>query len=203
MIFPKLWHLFILGSRLLLGLIFLSSGVAKLIPGSVGLIGPVWLIEKLSAYGLGLYAEFIAASQLVIGGLLLTRRFATLGAIAAVPMLLNILVITISLRWSGTPYVVGLMCLLNAALLAADYHKLKFLLVAEATPLQAVPAPLTYSRLDLTAAGLLAALLALALLVHHLQPVEPLLWRRSAVVLRWALLAVLATQAWLARRSQA
>lgn len=41
----------------------------------------------------------------VLGALLLSQRFATLGAVMLVPMLANILVITISLQWRGTPYV--------------------------------------------------------------------------------------------------
>ena len=68
-----------------------------------GIIGPVWLETELSKYGLDVYARFIAFSQIITGLLLLTQRFATLGAIMLLPMLLNIWMVTISLQWSGTP----------------------------------------------------------------------------------------------------
>jgi hypothetical protein len=112
-----------------LGATFFSSGMAKLYAGHhfPGWIGPVWLIEKLQTYQLGLYAAFIALSQVVTGFLLLTRRFWLLGAIALMPMLLNILLITISQQWSGTPYVVGVMLLMNMTLLLSEYRRLRVL----------------------------------------------------------------------------
>jgi hypothetical protein len=62
-----------------------------------------WLIEVLAKHQLGLFAEFIAISQIIIGFCLLVKRFATLGAVMAVPMFLNILMVTISQDWRGTP----------------------------------------------------------------------------------------------------
>jgi uncharacterized membrane protein YphA (DoxX/SURF4 family) len=121
----RLHHLAVLGTRLFLGAIFFTSGMGKLTHGDFpGLIGPVWLEERLAQYGLAMWAQFVGWSQVTIGLLLLSQRFATLGALMLVPMLVNILIITISLQWRGTPYVNGFLLLLNLFLLAADRHRL-------------------------------------------------------------------------------
>lgn len=116
--------------RLFLGLIFFTAGMAKLYDTHQfpGLIGPVWLEERLAEHGLGIYARFIAWSQVVAGVLLLTQRFATLGAVLTFPIILNIFVVTVSLQWQGTPYINFFLLLLNVWLLAYDYHKFKFIL---------------------------------------------------------------------------
>lgn len=117
--------LLVIGTRVFLGLIFFSSGLGKLTHGlTPGLIGPVWLEERMAQYGLGLWAQFVAVSQVVIGALLLSQRFATLGAVMLVPMLANILVITISLQWRGTPYVNAVLLAMNLFLLWADRQRL-------------------------------------------------------------------------------
>lgn len=102
-----------------LGFTFWGSGMAKLYAGHrfIGWIGPAWLVERLSEYGLGLYAEFIAISQVVIGFMLLTTRFKLLGGIMLTPMLANILMVTVSQHWGATSYVVGTLLAMNAALL--------------------------------------------------------------------------------------
>jgi uncharacterized membrane protein YphA (DoxX/SURF4 family) len=121
-----------------LGLIFLTSGLAKLTHNHFpNTIGPPFLETELARYGLGLFAQFIAFSQVTIGFLLITKRFATLGAIMAMPLLLNIWVVVISLHWRGTPYVVGFLLLCNIILLLADFHKLKFIFTDDPAPLVA------------------------------------------------------------------
>lgn len=123
--------------RFWLGFILLSAGVTKMLQGNfIQLIGPPWLIEVLAKHQLGLFAEFIAISQIIIGFCLLVKRFATLGAVMAIPMFLNILMVTISQDWRGTPYVVGFFLVCNVYLLVWDFDKLKFLLIdqEEAVP---------------------------------------------------------------------
>jgi uncharacterized membrane protein YphA (DoxX/SURF4 family) len=122
----------IYGLRFFLGFIFVFSGLAKLIPGFPNTIGPPWLESRLEPYGLGLFARFVALAELAVGLLLLTRRFATLGALMLFPMLTGILVVTISLKWRGTPYVNTVFLLMNAALLAYDYPKLRWIVSDEA-----------------------------------------------------------------------
>ncbi len=122
----------------MLGLVFLTSGLGKFY-GSSGLMGPGWLFERLRPYGLEPYAVFIATSQLIVGYLLLVRRFATLGAVMVFPILLNILVIVITLGWPGTPYVVAVFLAMNGYLLAYDFHKLKFLISEDTSLLKTLP----------------------------------------------------------------
>ncbi len=68
----------------------------------IGWIGPPWLIERLAEFELGLYGQFIALSQVIIGFMLMTQRFRSLGAVMLLPMILNILMVTISQHWVGT-----------------------------------------------------------------------------------------------------
>lgn len=102
-----------------LGFTFWGAGMAKLYAGHrfIGWIGPSWLVERLAEYDLGLYAEFIAICQISIGFLLLTTRFKLLGSIMMIPMILNILMVTISQNWAGTPYVLAILLLMNFYLL--------------------------------------------------------------------------------------
>ncbi len=117
---------FINGISVFLGLIFFTSGMAKVYfeHRFPGLIGPVWLEEQLQQYDLGMFARFIAFSQITIGFILLTLRYRTLGAIMLLPMVLSILLVTISLNWAGTPYVLSFFLLLNMIVVAADGRKL-------------------------------------------------------------------------------
>lgn len=83
----------------------------------IGWIGPPWLVERLAEFDLGLYAEFVAGCQITIGFMLLTTRYKLLGGIMLVPMLLNILMVTISQQWRGTPYVLTVLLAMDAYLL--------------------------------------------------------------------------------------
>jgi uncharacterized membrane protein YphA (DoxX/SURF4 family) len=104
-------------ARVFLGLTFMTAGLGKLFAGHhfPGFIGPVHLQDELAPYGLALYARFVGYCQVFIGTLLLTRRFAAIGAVMLVPMLANILMVTISLGWRGTPW-------LNACLLGLNLY---------------------------------------------------------------------------------
>lgn len=134
------WNFVIVSIRIFLGYIFFSAGMAKLLDGQFpGIIGPVWLEERLAEYGLGLFARFIAFSQVIVGLLVLSQRFATVGAVMLFPIITTTLMVTISLEWRGTPYVLGFFLLLNAILLLADYHKLKFLLTDQPAVLKTIP----------------------------------------------------------------
>ena len=127
--------------RVSLGLIFFTAGMSKLYfeHQFPGLIGPVWLEERLAEHDLGMYAQFIAGSQIIAGLLLFTQRFATLGAVLTFPIIPNIFMVTVSLKWQGTPYVNAFLILMNAWLLAYDYHKLKFILTDKPAALKNVP----------------------------------------------------------------
>jgi uncharacterized membrane protein YphA (DoxX/SURF4 family) len=114
--------------RLFLGYIFFSAGICKLTHGEFGqIIGPPWLEESLAKYGLGLFAQIVAISQVVCGTLLLSQRFSLLGAVMLVPMNVAILAVTVSMKWAGTPYVNTIFLALNLVLLGMDYRKFHFL----------------------------------------------------------------------------
>src|SRR5690554_2847017 len=98
-----------------LGFTFWGAGMVKLFAGHefIGWIGPPELINALAKHDLELYGYFIAYAQVIIGFMLITTRFTLLGAIMMVPMIMNILMVTISQNWVGTPYVLSVLLLMN------------------------------------------------------------------------------------------
>lgn len=88
-------------------------------------------------YQSGLYWQFLGWAQLVAGLLLLTQRFAMLGAVLFVGIIANIFVITLSYDFAYTPVITGLMLLATLLLLLWDWNRLRVLLnlpvVAEQT----------------------------------------------------------------------
>lgn len=130
----KLLWLVEFGSRWFLGLIMFSGGMSKLMPFP-GVMGPVWLEEALEPHGLGLYARFIAYSEAIIGASLFFRKTSVLGAIMMVPLLINILMVTISLQWRGTPWVVSFFLVNNLYLLVHYFDRWKSVWTAIDNPL--------------------------------------------------------------------
>ncbi|TDQ16377.1 hypothetical protein DFQ04_2495 [Algoriphagus boseongensis] len=105
---------FIQGTSAFLGFTFWGAGMVKLYNGHnfIQWIGPPWLVERLVEFDLGLFAQFIAICQIIIGFMLITTRYKLLGGIMLIPMILNILMVTISQNWRGTPYVLtGLLAM--------------------------------------------------------------------------------------------
>ncbi|MCB0551350.1 MAG: DoxX family membrane protein [Phaeodactylibacter sp.] len=143
----RFWHFAVVSTRIFLGLLFFTGGMSKLMPFP-GVMGPTWLIERLAEYELELYGYFIAYSQVTIGLLLLSQRFATLGAVMLFPLLLNMFVITVSMHWRGTPYVIAVFILMNIFLLIADYHRLKYMLFPRTEALTAPRLTRPHLRLD-------------------------------------------------------
>jgi len=89
---------------------------------------PIQQFFRIIGYS-GLYWQFIGWSQIIAGVLLMTHRFATVGAIVFFALISNIFVITINYDFSGTPVVTGLMLLATTFLLLWDLDRLQFLLV--------------------------------------------------------------------------
>ena len=161
--------------RIFLGLIFFTAGMSKLMPFP-GLIGPPWLEQELAPYGLALFARFVAFSQILVGLLLLTKRFATLGAVMLFPLLLSILVVTISLNWTGTPYVNAFLLLLNISLLAADYHRLKFIFTDDVQSLKSIRIKRQHVRHDLIWLAAVAVFFMGLLSINYTPGHKILLW---------------------------
>jgi uncharacterized membrane protein YphA (DoxX/SURF4 family) len=128
-------RLYVIGARLLLGALMLGGGLYKLSDNHIpGLMGPPMNHALLAKYGLEIFAQFIGVAQLVIGLLLLTGRFALLGAVLLVPMWLNIIFLTWSQHWVGTPYLTTGFLVLTLGLLLHDYPRLKWLLYPPTDP---------------------------------------------------------------------
>ena len=79
-------------------------------------------------YQTGLYWQFIGWAQLLAGFLLMTQRFAKLGAVVNFPIILNVFVITISMEFGGTPVITGLMLMANLLLIVWHWGELRSLI---------------------------------------------------------------------------
>jgi hypothetical protein len=86
----------------------------------------------------GLYWKFIGASQVLAGALLMTQRFAKLGAMMFLGIILNIFVVTVAYSFEGTPLITGLMLLATIYLLMWDLDSFQPLFRA---PEHVLPAP--------------------------------------------------------------
>lgn len=78
-------------------------------------------------YQTGLYWQFLGWGQLIAGFLLMTQRFAKLGAVVNFPIILNVFIITISMDFSLTPVITGMMLLANLGLLVWHWGELRTL----------------------------------------------------------------------------
>lgn len=78
-------------------------------------------------YQTGLYWQFIGWAQLLAGFLLMTQRFAKLGAAVNLPIILNVFVITISMEFGGTPVITFLMLAANLLLIWWHWGELRSL----------------------------------------------------------------------------
>lgn len=113
-----------IASAWFLGMVFVGGGLSKLMPFP-GVMGPVWLEQELTPYGLGMFARFIAWSEAIIGLCLLGKPTRVLGAIMMVPLLLNILAVVISMNWRGTPWVIMFFLAINTFLMAYHFPRWK------------------------------------------------------------------------------
>lgn len=113
-------------TRGLLALGFLPSGWTKLMGNrftSLPLDNPVgFFFEGL--YRTGWYWNFLGAAQLLAALLLVIPRTTTLGAVLYFPIIVNIFLITLSMHFTGTPVITGLMLLGSLFLLCWDYDRL-------------------------------------------------------------------------------
>ena len=79
-------------------------------------------------YQSGLYWQFIGVGQLLAGLLLMTQRYARLGALLFLPIVANIFVITLSFDFGYTPVITGLMLLANLLLVGWEWPVLRVVL---------------------------------------------------------------------------
>lgn len=135
-------QIFIIYTRYLIGFAFIFASIVKLQglrftteSGAENPINTAWhFFETL--YQSGLYWKFIGLGQLITGLLLVTQRYAKLGAVMFLPIIINVFIITISYEFRGTPIITGLMLLATLLLLAWDWDSLKVLVNKKSTALE-------------------------------------------------------------------
>ena len=123
---PLLYRV-VLATRCLFAMAFIPTGWVKLMGHrftQVSIESPVGAFFE-AMYQTGGYWQFLGATQIVAGLLMLVPRAATLGAVVFFPVALNIFVITVALDFRGTPFVTGPMLVAAAALLAWDWDRLR------------------------------------------------------------------------------
>lgn len=126
-------QLFIIYLRYLIGGAFVFAAIVKIkgerfttLDGTASpLNSPFHLFETL--YQSGFYWKFLGIGQVVAGFLLMTQKYAKLGALMFLPIISNIFVITLSYDFKGTPVITGLMLLANILLVVWDWDELKIL----------------------------------------------------------------------------
>jgi hypothetical protein len=87
----------------------------------------------------GMYWKFIGATQVLAGAMLMTQRFAKLGAAMFLGIILNIFVLTVAYGFEGTPLITGLMLLAAIYLIVWDLDSFQYLLRPPARALQIAP----------------------------------------------------------------
>ena len=126
-------QLLIIYTRYLIGAAFVFASVVKIqgkrfttIDGINEPINSAWhMFETL--YQSGLWWKVMGLGQLIAGLLLMTQRYAKLGALMFLPIIANVFVITLSYDFNGTPVITGLMLIANIILVLWDWDELKVL----------------------------------------------------------------------------
>jgi apolipoprotein N-acyltransferase len=73
-------------------------------------------------YETGFYWNFIGYFQIVIGILVFFNRFVVLSSLLMMPVTINIFLISVSLRMTGTPFITSAMVLGNTFMLLWHYE---------------------------------------------------------------------------------
>ena len=130
-------QIFTIYLRYLIGAAFVIAaiGMGKLSGSEIIMSSPGEPIEKLQPLQQffkvmamsGLYWKFIGWTQIIAGALLMTQRYAKLGAVLFFPLILNIFVITVSYHFQGTPFITGLMLLAATFLILWDLNSFQFI----------------------------------------------------------------------------
>lgn len=133
-------QIFTIYLRYLVGGAFVIAafGMGKVTAKKVSLMGsldkPIQDLEPIQQFfrvmiDSGMYWQFIGWTQIIAGALLMTQRFARLGALIFFGLILNIFIITVAYKFTGTPFITGLMVLAVTYLLVWDLRSLQFLFV--------------------------------------------------------------------------
>ncbi|MBO6576605.1 MAG: DoxX family membrane protein [Rhodothermales bacterium] len=139
------FYRFALFTRLMMAAAFIPTGMVKLLGRRFTLIGPGNPVGDFfeAMFQTGLYWQFIGLSQVLAGLLLLTPLTAHLGAALFFPIIVNIVVITVALPFTGTPMITVPMMLAVTYLCCWDWHRFRALFT-----LRPMEAPVPQPRLD-------------------------------------------------------
>lgn len=126
------WYwLFSIFCRLSLAYAFIAAGMVKILgerfASGLSIIHPMGsYLEAL--HHTGFYYTFIGYAQVIAAILLLIPRTVVLGAIIYFPIILNICILSIAVRFEGSFVTSPLMVLANLFLLVWHYDKIQYLL---------------------------------------------------------------------------
>lgn len=112
--------------RYLIGFAFVFASFVKIKGERFTQIPPTEPIGYFfeAMYSTGFYWQFLGWGQFIAGALLMTQRFATVGAVVFFPIILNVFMITHAIDFGmGTPVITTLMLLGTVYLLLWDYKK--------------------------------------------------------------------------------
>lgn len=121
-----LFKLAVIYLRYLVGFAFVFASIVKIKSMPFTSIPPTepvgYFFEAM--YQTGFYWNFLGWVQFISGALLMTQRFATVGAMMFLPIILNVFVITHAINFGmGTPIITTLMLLATIFLILWDYKK--------------------------------------------------------------------------------
>lgn len=150
-------------TRILLAMGFIPTGMVKVLGQRFTRMGIETDIGFFfeAMYRTGGWWRFLGLAQVIACALLLIPHTATLGALLFFPTILNIVIITISIDFKGTPVVTSLMLLATTYLLFWDYDRIRAAALAilgyrDRTALQPADVVWTFSKLERAAFVLLA-----------------------------------------------
>ena len=126
---------FTLMCRILLAVAFIPTGSVKLMGERFTSLGVDTSVGAFfeAMYQTGGYWRFLGLSQVLAGVLLLIPATAFYGAVLFLPILVNVVVITIAIEFKGTPMITVAMLLANLWLLAWDWPRWRAVLIADGT----------------------------------------------------------------------
>lgn len=129
----RIVQLFTIYLRYLVGSAFVFASVPKILGERftrIPIENPVGFYFE-AMYRTGFYWNFLGWGQMIAAVLLMTQRFAALGAVMFYPIIINVWLVTWSVGFKGTPVITFLMFLANTYLLVWEYRRLALWLQPE------------------------------------------------------------------------
>lgn len=124
----------------------------------------------------GYYYPFIGVLQILAAVLLLIPRTATLGALLYFPIILNICILSLAVRFEGSLLTAPLMVMANLYLICWDYDKLKFILPFkhQVIPNELLQPKVTSNKFPtLFFAGVFVTVVAFVFIITHVFDIMP------------------------------